>query len=44
VTRRRLYLETLGQILPQVGRKIIIDEDAKGFIPLLDLRGKEVKP
>jgi membrane protease subunit HflK len=44
VTRRRLYLETLGEILPQVGRKIIIDEEAKGFIPLLDLRGKEVTP
>jgi len=44
VTRRRFYLETLGGILPDVGRKIIIDEEAKGFIPLLDLRGKEVKP
>jgi len=44
VTRRRMYLETLGEILPKAGRKIIIDEEAKGFIPLLDMRGKEVKP
>jgi membrane protease subunit HflK len=44
VTRRRIYLETLGDILPRTGRKIVIDEAAKGFIPLLDMRGKEVKP
>ena len=44
VTRRRFYLETLGDILPRTGRKIVIDEEAKGFIPLMDLRGKEVKP
>ena len=25
-------------------QKIVIDDEAKGFIPLLDLRGKEVKP
>jgi membrane protease subunit HflK len=44
VTRRRLYLETMGDILPQVGRKIVIDEEAKGLIPLLDLRGKGGTP
>jgi len=42
VTRRRIYLENLADILPRVGRKIIIDDEAKGFIPLLDLRGKEL--
>jgi membrane protease subunit HflK len=46
VTRRRLYLETLSQILPKVGRKVILDEKAKGILPLLNLPGeaKEVKP
>jgi membrane protease subunit HflK len=44
VTRRRFYLETLGEVLPRTGRKIIIDEKAKGFIPLLEMRGKEVAP
>ncbi|HEX2757226.1 MAG TPA: FtsH protease activity modulator HflK [Thermoanaerobaculia bacterium] len=46
VTRRRIYLETLGAILPKVGRKLILDESARGILPLLQLEGerKEVKP
>jgi membrane protease subunit HflK len=39
VTRRRLYLETMAQVLPQVGRKIILDENAGGIVPLLNLGG-----
>lgn len=42
VTRKRLYLETMRAILPEVGRKIIIDENQKGILPFLDLAGKEV--
>jgi membrane protease subunit HflK len=41
VTRERIYLETLGKVLPRVGKKLIIDENVKGLIPLLDLK-KEV--
>ncbi len=41
VTRQRMYLETMNKILPKVGRKLIIDENIKGLIPLLDLK-KEV--
>jgi len=46
VTRRRIYLETMGAILPKVGRKLILDESARGILPLLQLEGekKEVKP
>jgi membrane protease subunit HflK len=46
VTRRRIYLETLSAILPKVGRKLILDESARGILPLLQLEGerKEVKP
>jgi len=40
VTRRRLYLETMAEVLPTVGRKIIIDGDAgAGVLPLLNLDG-----
>lgn len=42
VTRRRLYLETMGEVLPRVQRKVILDESAKGVLPLLNL-GQEVK-
>jgi len=42
VTRRRIYLETMGAIYPTVQRKVIIDKNIKGVLPLLNLDG-EVK-
>ena len=39
VTRLRLYLETMQRILPRVGRKLYIDQDATGILPLLSLDG-----
>lgn len=36
VTRRRLYLETMANLLPQVKNKIIVDEGVKS-LPLLNL-------
>ncbi len=40
VTRRRLYLETLKEILPQVEEIYVVDEDQKSLLPLLDLSRK----
>ncbi|HTV42231.1 MAG TPA: FtsH protease activity modulator HflK [Candidatus Sulfotelmatobacter sp.] len=37
VTRRRLYLETMTDILPKMGNKIIIDNDISRVLPLLPL-------
>jgi len=37
VTRRRIYLETMQSVLPRIERKVILDEDLKGLIPLLSL-------
>lgn len=42
VTRRRLYLETINEILPKISKKIIFDEKQKNILPLLNL-GEEVK-
>ncbi len=42
VTRKRLYLETINEILPKIGKKIIFDEKQKNILPLLNLGG-EVK-
>jgi modulator of FtsH protease HflK len=39
VTRTRMYLETMTEILPNVEKKIIIDEELKGLVPLLNLNG-----
>jgi modulator of FtsH protease HflK len=37
VTRTRLHLETLSAVLPAAGRKLILDESARGILPLLPL-------
>ncbi len=42
VTRKRLYLETINDVLPRIAKKIIIDQNQKGVFPLLNL-GQEVK-
>ena len=41
VTRQRIYLETMNDVLQKVGRKLITDEDATGILPLfqMDKRG-----
>ena len=42
VTRRRLYLEALKDLIPKLGSKYIIDADQKNLLPLLNL-GKQVE-
>jgi len=38
VTRQRLYLETMSEVLSQVGSKVILDEElAGGMVPLMNL-------
>jgi len=46
VTRKRIYLETMSEILPKMGQKIVIDEDVSRLVPLLPLEGlgKPVSP
>jgi len=42
VTQKRIYLETMGRILPRVGKKVVIDEAAGGVLPLLNLDNSAV--
>lgn len=39
VTKRRLHLESMQRVLPASGQRLILDEDAKGVLPLLSLDG-----
>jgi membrane protease subunit HflK len=39
VTRKRIYLETMGTLIPKAGRKLVLDENARGILPLLQLDG-----
>ena len=38
VTKKRLYLETMGEVLALVPGKIILDDKASSFLPLMNLR------
>ena len=45
VTRRRIYIETLQDVMPGIRSKIIVDEQTHGILPLLNLDSpKEVQP
>ena len=45
VTRRRIYIETLQDVMPGIRSKIIIDEQARSILPLLNLNtGKVTQP
>jgi membrane protease subunit HflK len=37
VTRRRIYLESLQAVLPGLRSKIIVDDQVRGILPLLNL-------
>ncbi len=39
VTRRRIYLETMEAVYPNVRQKIILDASLEGILPLLSLTG-----
>jgi membrane protease subunit HflK len=43
VTKQRLYLETMNDILSKVGRKLITDDKASGILPLFDLSKGGIK-
>jgi membrane protease subunit HflK len=36
-TRQRLYLEALGETIPNLGRKIILDDEAQQLLPFLQI-------
>jgi len=37
VTRRRIYIETLQDVMPGIRSKIIVDERTRSILPLLNL-------
>lgn len=41
VTKRRLYLETMAKIMPQIGNVIITDQKGNNVLPLLNMKLNE---
>ncbi|MFK7928558.1 MAG: FtsH protease activity modulator HflK [Myxococcota bacterium] len=39
VTRKRLYLEAMSEVLPKAKKKVLISDEASGVLPLLQLEG-----
>ena len=45
VTRRRIYIETMQEVMPDIRSKIILDERTPNLLPLLNLDGlKGIQP
>jgi modulator of FtsH protease HflK len=44
ITRRRLYMETMTEVLPRMGRKVILDDSARNVLPFLPLNADLVPP
>lgn len=43
VTKRRIYYETMQEILPTIGNKVITDQDGSGVLPLLQMQMNGMK-
>jgi len=41
VTRRRIYIETLQEVLPDLDSKIIVDDNSQQILPLMHLNAGE---
>ncbi|MCP3873198.1 MAG: FtsH protease activity modulator HflK [Desulfobacteraceae bacterium] len=41
VTKKRMYLEAMLEIFPQMGKKYIIDSDQKNILPFLNMGGDQ---
>ena len=41
VTKKRMYLEAMLEVLPKLGLKYIIDSDQKNVLPFLNMGGRE---
>ena len=38
ITRTRIYLETMAEVLPKAGSKMILDDSVRGMLPVLPLQ------
>ncbi len=43
ITKKRLYFETMQDIIPKIGKIVVIDEKVKSVLPFLNLSGGVVK-
>lgn len=37
VTRRRIYIETMQKVMPSIQSKVLVDDEMRGLLPLLNL-------
>ena len=44
VTKQRIYLETMYEIMPRIRNKVIVDENGANLLPLLNLNGRGDRP
>lgn len=42
VTKRRIYLETMAEVMPKIGNVIITDDEGNNVLPLLQMKMNEI--
>lgn len=40
ITRQRIYLESMAEVLPTIGQRVITDQEGPGIVPLMNLQPK----
>jgi membrane protease subunit HflK len=38
VTKRRIYLETMSNVIPKIGNMVITDQEGNNVLPLLQMQ------
>lgn len=36
ITRQRIYLESMGEVLPKIGQRVLTDQNGPGMVPLMN--------
>ncbi len=44
VTRRRIYIETMQEVMPSIQSKVLVDDEMNGLLPLLNLGAQKGGP
>jgi modulator of FtsH protease HflK len=42
VTKKRLYLETMERVIPNIGQKIVVDDNGNNVLPLLQMQTRSL--
>jgi modulator of FtsH protease HflK len=42
VTKKRIYLETMEKVIPNIGHKVVVDDNGNNVLPLLQMQARSI--